>query len=598
MVARRRESTELEGAIKEKIGELQRRAENAWRGREKLGAIELIRAIDTAAVSRLHSRQLRTETYNATDEDYMRIGVAVALRPLLQAVTGQPGGVPWGPSSKDAVRFSRSYLLNCGMLTHLLRMAALEHYGLASTRMTGAGRWIIETGWGLPELAAREALREWRARSTDSAGVEVLKQKKRLLRPRMQSYVQYDPTFLIRYDNDLDIVTTYRDEARIYGRRFLEGEAFPPDTCLGGRPFAEWRNACDQALGRVLCHIDFAVLLYNKFPKELALSNLFTIFARRGDVANVWECSGLASNQIDTTMNALTLSIEGLDDWEQAYEPPTPYYVPLGQDFLLLPCFGALTNPYFALFRHLRTTYKEDWDRGVEQRENIFRADILHRFPSPRYIVPQNGFVLRRADGSTLTDIDAIIFDRERGTLALVQLKWHDVMGRSLSERESRRRNIGEANKWIERVLSWVDGRSSAEVLRALGIQGLGSGRPPYLYVVARYLARFSGEHDQDPRAAWLSWPEILRAADDEAVDPLSTLPESISAHQARFKDLNDVHEEFKFGDLNIELDISGARSALSRSLLFRVSKMSQRQPPFNGGTARGILNFCTAPIQ
>src|SRR5690606_1644250 len=125
----------------------------------------------------------------------------------------------------------------------------------------------------------------------------------------------------------------------------------------------------------------------------------------------------------------------------------------------------------------------------------------------------------------------ALILDRETGDLALVQLKWHDVFGFSLSERESRRRNIARANEWVERVSTWISNQSSQEVISALGIKANASQRPPILYVLARYSARFSGNHVHDERASWMGWPEVLTASRQSlpgAHSPLLEIPDWI----------------------------------------------------------------------
>jgi hypothetical protein len=266
-------------------------------------------------------------------------------------------------------------------------------------------------------------------------------------------------------------------------------------------------------------------------------------------------------------MTALTLGIDGLDDWDGAFETPTPFHVDLGRDFVLLPLFGALTNPYFALFRHLRQFYRADWDRAVDRREEVFRSDLARLFAEPRYLVPLRGFRLFRDNGSLLTDIDAVVVDRQCGSVALVQLKWHDIFGFSLSERESRRRNLAKANEWTAKVIDWVGSRSSREVLRQLGIDGAGSDRPPVLYVVARYAARFSGDDGQDARACWLGWPELQNAMADDYVapDPLMLIPEQVMRHQQGFESraTQDVLFEFPGLEVVLQMHVSTQRGTV-----------------------------------
>jgi hypothetical protein len=182
--------------------------------------------------------------------------------------------------------------------------------------------------------------------------------------------------------------------------------------------------------------------------------------------------------------------------------------------------------------RSLRLRHTAEWDAAVGSREGHYRRDMQSRFTAPRFIVPDNGFVLRRGDGSHLTDIDTAILDTRTGTLGLVQLKWPDIFGLSPKERESRRLNLLKANDWVERVAAWIGGRSAAEVAKALGITRTASdGRPPVLLVIPRYSSRFTLNDPYDARAGWVSWPEVVRLRMEEGrlIDPLLELA-------ARFK--------------------------------------------------------------
>lgn len=192
----------------------------------------------------------------------------------------------------------------------------------------------------------------------------------------------------------------------------------------------------------------------------------------------------------------------------------------------------------------------------------MFRTDLAKILPPPRFTIPAHGFGLRRTDGSLITDVDALVIDMESGDLALVQLKWHDVFGLSLHERESRRRNINRANDWIDRVSSWIGGRSCAQVLKALGLPFQGSTRPPVLYVLARYAARFTGNDVQDPRASWIAWPEMQMAAryGSGETSPLLWIPSWVSDYQGQFEEAETRNIEFQYPDLKVSLNLPFSR--------------------------------------
>jgi hypothetical protein len=540
---------------------LQKRAAEVWAGSEKLAVIEITRALDIAATVRYLAVGEFIGNGRAMEFRYMLGGATFALQPFLPSMLGCTRGVPWAAPTDDTTAFMQSYLYNCGVLTNLLRFAGLERYGLATTTVASNNRLIIEVSGGQPELSTLQAMLEWREqRFASKAPSRSEMRMASRLHKRMFRYVDRDPTHLIRYDNDREIVEFYLRKAQRIGLQFFEGEALPPDTIVGGRTFADWKHACDQAFGRILFHIDFAQLLCKKHPSTM-LRDVLTIFARREDVASVWVQAGMSADCVDATMRALDVTGDALSDWEQSYETPTPFYVDLGRDFVLLPCFGALSNPYFALFRHLRTVYRKDWDHGLNRREEIFRDELESVLLGQGLHVLKTGFKIKRLDGSHITDIDAVIRDARNGRIALVQLKWHDIFGRSLTERDSRRRNLRKASEWVDKVYSWVEGRTSGEVARTLGISGTDLGQSPTLIVMTRYAAYFSGENNPDERATWLAWPELLRALRSyDGNNLLADLAGILRAHRETAQDMTDIDEQYQFRDLTVELKVGCGR--------------------------------------
>lgn len=549
--------SEVESALTRELETLQKRMADFWSGHEKEALIMLVRLLDATTISEIYfKRPISPEREEA--HAYIKTGAAAALRPFLAAVKGESGRVPWGPIPMQFVQHSLSYLEQCGRLTHLRRMAGLERYGLASTSIPAPNEVLIKISNSSTELAARFAAKALAERSPALARSRLFSEKHwRRIYGRMKRYVGTELDWFIRYDNDLEIVEAYHKLAAHSSIDLSEGEAFPADVVIGDRSFGKWKEACNRALGRILTHIDFCHFLNEKNPSSKP-HDLYTLYVRRDDIADIWHEAGQEFSHIKPTMEALTLSIDNLDDYESSFEMPCPFYIDLGRYFVLIPCFGALTNSYLTLFRHLRSAYKPDWDRGVDKREEVFRTDLRSAFPEPYFFIPPRGYVLRRTDGSAITDIDAVVIDRRCGTLVLVQLKWHDVFGYSLAERESRRKNIAKANEWTDRVTSWVAGRSSADISQALGINVETSTNPPLLFVLARYIARFSGEINQDRRAAWMGWAEVRNAIESATnFPPISEIPNLVAAHEARCTSLEEARFTHRFLGLTAHLHIT-----------------------------------------
>ncbi|HEV2818239.1 MAG TPA: hypothetical protein VGW40_13585 [Allosphingosinicella sp.] len=487
----------------------------SWRGYERELLISLVRALDVAAYNHRVAKSCNDK------EAGLRLrGAATVLRPFLEAVRGMPGPIPWFPSNPQLTPAFDNHLLACGHFAIAIRLAAMERYGIATTKLVSEDEILIEVISDAEERVEVEAghaandraCTEMRARWPDLA-TDIPEVRRRLTR-----YGRADKGWFIAYDNDQFLVDHYRAQAQIQAAGVVEAEALPATGLIGGRPFSDWSEASTAAYGAVLHHIDAAGRLRQRKP-ELNMRDLLTIYARRDDIVDVLMERGDDRLRALQLMAGLTLDAEGAASSEERHEIPLPYYVDAGEHFVLLPMFGGLMNPHASLLDHLRRTYRTDWDKIVDGRENVFREDLRRLLPEPRYKVLEKGLKLRRKDKSTLTDADAVVLDRQTGVVVFVQMKWYDVHGFSLAERDSRRENLlTNGNEWVEKVHGWIDGRSCAEISRTYG-WGEAADSSPQLLVMARHSSQFAGETRYDTRASWTSWHALTEEMYDPACD-------------------------------------------------------------------------------
>lgn len=498
------------------LAEVQSSAARSYAGYERLAIIEVFRCLDMCAFAFRMAPNRAHLVARDRVRHWMLMGAAAALKPLLAAVAQSEGPMPWGPSAPRWTEAIEAYVLRCGQLSWLHRLACLERYGLSRTQIDDAGHMRIEVAPDELESADREAQAWLAGHRLDAAGLEepLARGQLKRLRRRLDKQSGTDMGgWFIRYSGDDDVMQRSRRRVKELEPLWLEAEALPDAAVIGGKTFREWKDACCAAAARVLHHIEFATRL-SATHREVDLRNLLTMFIRRSDVADVWHESGYEPAWAEAVTRAMTLDHAGASQVLDHHDTPYSFYIDMGREFVLAPAMAALMNPFVDVARHLRSHYRGDWDRAVDSREEAFRADLARLFGAPRFSVLPSGVPLRRADGTVLTDVDAAVLDTVSGTLALVQLKWHDMFAQSLRERESRRRNLLAAAEWVSRVSDWVGERSGADVARQLGLESPSAGgdRKPMILVLARNAARFSGSHVYDPRSAWLSWPELVRS--------------------------------------------------------------------------------------
>jgi hypothetical protein len=141
--------------------------------------------------------------------------------------------------------------------------------------------------------------------------------------------------------------------------------------------------------------------------------------------------------------------------------------------------------------------------------------------------------------------------------MGLFQLKWHDIYGRSLRERHSRRLNLLKANDWVEAVSAWLEGRTDEEIRRTMQIEVSSTGRAPQLFVVSRYASHFSGDGARDKRATWLGWADLVKVALTKDGNVLEELARLNGLIPKRRRPLSGRPERFVLPNLAVEVVVN-----------------------------------------
>jgi len=202
-------------------------------------------------------------------------------------------------------------------------------------------------------------------------------------------------------------------------------------------------------------------------------------------------------------------------------------FVRLGPETLMPSSVGLRTQPLLFLARELRRRDPQSWHNAAHQREAAFRHDIATVFADKRFVHALARIQLRREGGSLRTDIDAAIFDRKTGTLAVFELKAQDPFSRSAEELDRRRDNLLAANRQLAGILDWTKRHTPDEILDRIDHQTAKRFKVQRVlpFVLARTLARFIDGPPPDKRAAWGAWPDVLRLHDAGVLDPINGNP-------------------------------------------------------------------------
>lgn len=364
----------------------------------------------------------------------------------------------------------------------------------------------------------------------------------------------------IKYETSPEIDDYFEGKGVLCAQLQFGQDSFPAEANFRGIEFNSYRACLALLMGWNLKHFAFCLELLRKHA-ELDARNLSTVFHRRGDMADwVADAFGLDKQTWTTALDVLTLDRANLGYHTETVCGPAAPLIRIGADHVLQPLFGTAMNPFFFLLRELRNRFRDDWDRNVNERESAYRAQLYQLFPQ-ECMLKTPGNTRLRSGGATKTDVDAAVLDRRTGAIGLFQLKWQDPFGFSMRERASRSRNfIDESKKSVEATSQWLETHDADEILANFGFgRSSKTGvKPIRLFVLGRNFAHFSGGDEMDDRAAWGTWPQLLRHAHDHYRhdDPIEGLYHTLRADSPTDRKVDGLQRRaFRLGDKSIVWD-------------------------------------------
>jgi hypothetical protein len=258
-------------------------------------------------------------------------------------------------------------------------------------------------------------------------------------------------------------------------------------------------------------------------------------------------------------LRAVTLDAGNATYHAAAPDGPAPPLIQTASDHLVWSATGLLTTPILFLARELKRRHARDYHDNARLREEVFRRELYALFPGPRFSRSAGPVELRRADGDARTDLDALVFDRKSGTLAIFELKAQDPFPRSADERARQGDNFFYANKQVAAIAQWLQRNDATELLARFDRPAARTFRAQrvYLFVLGRYVAHFADGRASDRRAAWGSWPRLLRLLDERPLgladaNPLGSLHARLMKDTPLTRPADTSVREIRIGDARL----------------------------------------------
>lgn len=531
----------------------------------RLAVMEISRAMDSFWVSINNSTEPLDDSHPVAQ--FIMFGLNKALSLFMDESCKYPS-FPLMRSTDELQRWADSVLQHCGRLgicEHLLEICRI---GLAELRRDQPRQYRFSFDAESIGAEAYEATNfAWfknYVSNQQEAQMKILKSKRAKIWKMMSKKVRPWNKHFIQYDTNPEIDSYYEMDGILYAQLMYGQDSFPGDAKFGGKEFNLYRAAVGVLTGWSFKHLGFCAQLVKKHP-ELDWRNITTIPQHFDVVAE--ELATALEVDLESAkqaMEAIMLTVENKRiHCSVAGNFVAPIFIEAGQGRIICPTWGALSHPFQFMLDELKRRYRSDWDRAVDSREQVFREELYLLFPQSRFIRIHRSINVK-VRGSVLTDIDAMVLDRETGLVALFQLKWQDFFRKSMRKRESQKKNIlYSGNQWVERISNWLSCNDCLSIGRVLGFNRGDTEKIKgfRLFVIGRNSAHFSGPGKPDDRAAWGIWFQLLRFIEDmtDPSDPINHLFLKLIDDSPLKKENPQVaSEEFEIGSAKIILDPIG----------------------------------------
>jgi hypothetical protein len=292
---------------------------------------------------------------------------------------------------------------------------------------------------------------------------------------------------------------------------------YPDQTLIGGCTVELYRNVLAVLIGWALKQLDLYRAFVMQHPSCALKALLATPHATAALIEALSDTLGVDRAVILRVVGAYSLSHENVSYHCSVAGTPAPPLLRLDEQHHIWSLAGLLSEPFLFLTRELKLRHSYEYHTASHLHEDVFRQDLYQLFSDKRFVRSAGRVELRGVQGDLTTDVDALIFDRKTGALALFELKSQDIFAYSPQERRRQRDYFYNAGKQVLACVQWLNrnganallARLDPKLVKRLKVQ------KTYIFVLGRYLAHFFDGPEFDRRAAWGTWPQVLRLVDE-----------------------------------------------------------------------------------
>lgn len=306
----------------------------------------------------------------------------------------------------------------------------------------------------------------------------------------------WDKSF-IGYSNSEQVESYFNTLALLDAQQSIHWDMFPPDASFGTIKYGDIVQSIVDFSGYSMKHLNYAVMLYC-IEDNLYLENLVLNIMREDDIEKL-----IASNLNISETNArhildlLRLSADKKTYYNLTSAACAPF-IKVSSTQCVRSIRGFMDRPFDFMLYSLKSNHPKEWDRNTNYREQFFRSQIYSIFNDSRFICIDRPVVIKGTDGRTITDLDAVIIDKQSKQTALFQLKWQDPTNDTVFSLKSKAENyINSTRTWVNQVLHWIATSSNEEIARVLNVKKQYIHKETlFIFVMGRTHGNYSSENE------------------------------------------------------------------------------------------------------
>lgn len=514
-----------EEILKEILGKETIRIRESYIGNDAIyGIVELIRSLDYQTYILGHNLE---PGHYALMEKY-RYGWALPFSKLYKEL--MLSDVPIFPSMKDNIEWADSVIQHGGSIQLCHQLLDYKKADLVELDANGPNSFTFKQLFDYSaEYYEQVSLAFYHDLMSNILETKIKELNEGLpaMRKSLQDIVQPMYNLFMSYRATEDIDRFYSRFGYLYLMTTQIIDEFDESDKFGDYTYKDFLDVAEFVCMSAIMHRDCCMALAEKTAHKIYIRNILSYgFSLSRFIDGYSEYLGWNKKKLQEVFSCFIMNKENYEHHlSYPKSSPAPYFH-IGKDMLMRSSFGSLDRPVFFLNRELKRKYPKDYFNAVNNREARFKKQLYDLFPQERIFKIEQNIDIKIAGAST--DIDAVLYDKERGTLGLFQLKWQDTFYTSMKERFSRITNlIPKSVEWIDKVENWLKSNDAATILNTLKIGNIGKIETIHLFVISRNHVHFTNQ-PLDKRAIWASWYQVIetfaRIKDSTMANPISEL--------------------------------------------------------------------------